>query len=260
MPRHVKDIAAAVRALRAHYGVPPPLPTTDPFELILWENVAYLAPPPERAAAFAMLRREVGTAPRAIVAASDAALESVTAHGILKARFAAKLRTCARIAIENFGGDLRSVIGGPLQAAKRALRLFPGIGEPGADKILLFVGAQAVLAPDSNALRVLVRLGFITEEPSYSRMYAASRGLGTQIAAEPGVLLEAHQLLQLHGRTLCKTTEPACHACPLAPDCRFAGAMSRSKLPQSGKPRQRRSGASRSSLERRRHRAGRPKR
>ena len=63
----------------------------------------------------------------------------------------------------------------PLAEARKILRSFPGIGEPGAEKVLLFSGRQALLAPDSNALRVLVRLGLVREEKSYARTYAASR-------------------------------------------------------------------------------------
>jgi hypothetical protein len=49
------------------------------------------------------------------------------------------------------------------------------VGEPGAEKILLFAGRQALLAPESNGLRVLVRLGLVREEKSYAKTYAASR-------------------------------------------------------------------------------------
>ncbi len=233
------DIAAVAEVLRAHYAALPPLPTTDPFELILWENVAYLAPPARRAAAFQLLKREVGTSPAEILAASDAALERVTAHGILKSRFAAKLRTCATIAIESFGGNLRPAVFGPLRTAKKALRRFPGIGEPGAEKILLFAGAQTLLAPDSNALRVLARLGFIKEEPSYSRMYAASREVERSIGANAAKMREAHQLLQHHGQTLCKRTAPACQSCPLATRCAFlrgAGAVALRRSPPAARP------------------------
>src|SRR5580704_12786365 len=177
MPARPLKLAAVLQALKKHYGAPEPLPTTDPFELILWENVAYLAPPVRRRAAFELLRRQVGLRPGDILAASQSALERVTAHGILKMRFADKLRACAQIAIGDFSADLGLVLRQPLQLAKKALRRFPGIGEPGADKILLFAGVQSSLAPDSNALRVLGRLGFIAEHKSYARMYASSREL-----------------------------------------------------------------------------------
>jgi len=211
-----------VDALRRHYGSPERLPTADPFELILLENVAYLASPARRREAFELLRSTIGTDPIAILAADSQALEQVTARGILKSTFAAKLRECAIIAVHDFNGDLSSIIREPLQIAKRTLQSFPGIGEPGAEKILLFSGQQALLAPDSNGLRVLVRLGLVREEKTYARTYAASREVAKDLPADPGVMQEAHLLLQQHGQTLCKRSDPHCEVCPLAHVCAYA--------------------------------------
>lgn len=222
MPRRSLTLHEAVKVLRTHYGPPVPLPTADPFELVLWENVAYLAPPARRREAFAQLESTIGTSPTAILTARPQALESVTARGILKSTFAAKLRECARIAVEEFGGDLAAAIGGPLAAAKRVLRSFPGIGEPGAEKVLLFSGRQALLAPESNGLRVLVRLGLVREGKSYARTYAASRPAAADLPARPRVLQEAHLLLQQHGQTLCKRSHPRCPDCPLEDRCAYA--------------------------------------
>lgn len=215
-------LSEAVTALRRHYGPPAPPPMTDPFELVLWENVAYLAPPARRREAFELLRSTIGTNPTAILAATRRALERVTAHGILKSTFATKLIECARIAIGELGGDIGPATRGPIAAAKRALRSFPGIGEPGAEKILLFSGQQALLAPDSNGLRVLVRLGVVQEQGSYARTYAASRAVAEGLSADPKVMQEAHLLLQQHGRTLCKSTSPRCEICPLGHTCAYA--------------------------------------
>lgn len=212
----------AVRRLRTHYGPPARPPSHDPFELILWENAAYLTTPARRREAFALLKKTVGTQPEDILAARPQELESVTSRGILKSTFAAKLRECARIAIERFGGDLGGAIRQPLAAAKRALRSFPGIGEPGAEKILLFTGRQPLLAPESNGLRVLVRLGLVREQRSYSRTYAASREAASTLPGDPRVLQEAHLLLQQHGQTLCKRTAPRCPICPLLRGCAYA--------------------------------------
>jgi endonuclease III len=114
----------------------------------------------------------------------------------------------------------------PLDAAKRALRSFPGIGEPGAEKILLFCGCQPLLAPDSNGLRVLVRLGLVAENASYSKTYAAARELAAGLRSSPRELLQAHLLLRHHGRTLCKRLTPRCPECPLERDCAYAGRAS----------------------------------
>jgi endonuclease III len=215
-------IREAVKLLKRHYGAPAYPPTVDPFELILWENVAYLASPARRREAFELLKRTIGTNPMAILAAEQQALEYVTARGILKSTFAAKLRECALIAVDDFGDDLESVILEPLERAKRALQSFPGIGEPGAEKILLFTGQQALLAPDSNGLRVLVRLALVREEKTYAQTYAASREVAMDLLADPGVMQEAHLLLQQHGQTLCKRNVPRCNACPLASVCAYA--------------------------------------
>jgi endonuclease III len=222
VPEEVLTLDHVVDLLRRHFGPPEPLPTADPFELILWENVAYLASPTRRREAFEHLKRTIGTAPEKILAAETSVLEHVTARGILKGTFAAKLRECARIALEQFGGDLEAVVRAPLAKAKRSLRFFPGIGEPGAEKILLFTGQQALLAPESNGLRVLIRLGFVREEKSYSRMYSASREAANDLPPKPNVLQEAHLLLQRHGQTLCKNSKPLCWQCPLASACAFA--------------------------------------
>ena len=222
MPRGPLTLREAVKALKKHYGPPSRPPTTDPFELILWENVAYLATPARRRQAFEQLERTVGTSPTAILSAKEAALERVAAKGILQSTSAAKLRECASIAVTRFDGDLATAIHGPVDKAKRALRSFPGIGEPGAEKILLFTGQEALLAPDSNGLRVLVRLGLIREEKSYARTYAAARQVARDLPAEPTVMQEAHLLLQQHGQTLCERGAPRCEECPLAPACAYA--------------------------------------
>ena len=211
-----------VGALRKHYGSPVPPPTNDPFELILWETVVYLAPVARRREAFDDLRRTISTNPHAILAARRKVLEQVTARGILKRTSADKMQEAARIALERFDGNLSSVIDGPVAEATRALRLFPGIGEPGAEKILLFSGRAPLLAPDSNGLRVLVRLGLLREESSYAKTYAASRDLASDLPGDIAAVKAAHLLLQLHGQTLCKRAAPRCVECPLAKDCAYA--------------------------------------
>lgn len=222
MPGKPITLRDAVKLLKKHYGRPLPPVTADPFELVLWENVAYLASPTRRREAFEHLKATVGTTPAAIMAADAGILEQVTAHGILKGTFAAKLHECARIAVNEFGGDLAAVVRRSPATAKRALRAFPGIGEPGAEKILLFAGLQPLLAPDSNGLRVLVRVGLVEEEKSYARTYVAAREVANDLPAKPGAMLEAHLLLAKHGRVLCKRGVPSCGICPLAAGCAYA--------------------------------------
>jgi endonuclease-3 len=215
-------LRAVVAALARHQGPVAAPPTANAFELVLLENVAYLASPERRLAAFEQLRETVGTTPAAILAARPAALERVTAKGILAATFAKKLRAAARLVAGELGGDLDAALRGPPDAAKRVLRKLPGIGEPGAEKILLFSGRAPLLAPESNGLRVLVRLGLVADAGAYAKTYAAARALASGLALREA--RDAHLRLRRHGETLCKRSSPRCRECPLRARCDYARA------------------------------------
>ena len=104
---------------------------------------------------------------------------------------------------------------------------FPGIGEPGTDKILLFCRALPVLALESNGLRVLLRLGFGKEDPNYAKSYrSAQEAVKKELNTDFGWLIRAHQLLRQHGQEICKRTRPICGECPLAKCCKFYLAQS----------------------------------
>ncbi|MGC1474233.1 MAG: hypothetical protein WA804_00195 [Terriglobales bacterium] len=160
-----------VDKLQQHHGAPAPPPSTDPLELVIWENIAYLASDKRRAEAFAILKRTIGTRPEEILAAQHSALAAIGKAGILPDVSAEKLLTIAKIAYEEFGSDLRAALKKPLPQAKKALKRFPSIGDPGAEKILLFTRSYPVMALDSNGLRVLCRVGFAEEQKNYSATY-----------------------------------------------------------------------------------------
>jgi endonuclease III len=58
---------------------------------------------------------------------------------------------------------------------------------------------------------------------SYSRTYAGSRRAAQELGSDVRAVQEAHLLLQTHGQTLCKRSQPRCDLCPLAEGCRHAG-------------------------------------
>jgi endonuclease-3 len=217
-----QTLADAVESLAAFHKEPPAPPSTDPFELVLYENVAYLASDDRRDQAFTQLRNTIGTQPEALLAAGRKSLEAVTALGILKGTSAAKLRACAEIAMHEFGGDLGWVLNAPVADARRALQRFPGIGQPGAEKILLFAAGHPFLAPDSNGLRVLVRLGLVEQRASYAQTYAGAQAAAASLDGSAPALQRAHRVLRVHGQTVCKRARPLCPSCPLRNDCQYA--------------------------------------
>jgi adenine-specific DNA glycosylase len=98
--------------------------------------------------------------------------------------------------------------------------LFPVIGDPGADKILLFAGIDPRPAMDPNGLRTLVRLGFFAQQSSYAGSYRAAVALlSADGKGDAPWLAAAYLRLRAHGKTLCRRGVPLCHACPLDPVC-----------------------------------------
>jgi len=221
--------------LERHYGAPVPPPCAGPFEMILWEIVAYLADDAHRGAAFEALRTQVGATPEKILAAPKKLLCDITRMGgsMAAEERAGRLQAVAQLTLDEFGGDLASVLQLPPQKAKKLLMQFPGTGEPGAEKILMFSGTLAVLALESNGLRVLVRLGFGEERKSYSTTYKSVREVTLEeLPADCRLLTKAHLLLRVHGQRLCLRNGPVCHACPLSGDCRFFRSTARGAAPQ----------------------------
>jgi endonuclease III len=213
-------LSKLVDRLQQHYGAPPPPPSTDPLELIIWENIAYLANDKRRSEAFAVLKRTIGTRPDEILAAQHSALAAIGKAGILPDLSAEKLLTIAQIAYEEFDSDLRSVLKKPLPQAKKALKRFPSIGDPGAEKILLLTRSYPVMALDSNGLRVLCRVGFAEEQKNYSATYRlVLDAIYGQLPRDYDSLIRAHQLLRQHGQELCKRSKARCTECPVRDSC-----------------------------------------
>ncbi|HMH44364.1 MAG TPA: hypothetical protein VK557_12820 [Pyrinomonadaceae bacterium] len=219
----MKNLSKLIAQLAKFYGQPKPLLTTDPFELILFESVAYLVSDERRAEAFALLRETVGTKPHQILAAANSALLRVAELGGMQPeKRAARLREIALIAMNEFGGDLSEALQLPFPKAKKALQRFPSIGEPSAEKFLLFTRSYPVLGLDSNGLRVLLRLGFGEEKKNYSASYrSVQKAINDQISDDYDELIDAHLLLRQHGKELCKTNRPLCEKCPVGKSCAY---------------------------------------
>ena len=133
-----------------------------------------------------------------------------------------RLKEIALIAMNEFGGDLRPALKLPLPKAKQALRKFPSIGEPSAEKILLFTRAYPLLGLDSNGLRVLVRLGFGEEKKNYTATYrSVQEAIKDQLKEDYDWLIDARVLLRRHGKELCKTNAPLCEKCPVRKSCTY---------------------------------------
>ena len=219
------EIVIAFRKLIAKlekvHGQPALPPARGPFELVMWENACYLLPDERRAAVFEGLRRQVGMDPQSIWKADKTVLLALAKMGGMRPETRVfRWREIARITIQQFGGDLDSILHLPYPNAKRALQQFPTIGQPGAEKILMLCGMCATLPLESNGLRVLSRVGYGRLQKNYGATYrSVQEALEGQIPQESAAIARAHFLLRYHGKVVCRNNGPLCEQCTLASDC-----------------------------------------
>ena len=74
MAQRKESLERVLERLEGFYGRPASPEVTDPLEMILFENIAYLASDAKRAAAWKTFRTRIGTKPAQILAASPSEL------------------------------------------------------------------------------------------------------------------------------------------------------------------------------------------
>ena len=204
----------------------------DPYQFLVWWHCGY--PPSEERCSrgWESLKSEVGITPAQLLSATSSRLSAALEPGGLVPQLrATRLQEIARRVRDEFGGDLRARLAALGSAERRrALKTFPGIGEPGADRILLFGNIAPVAAVPSNCPHVPLRIGAGREATSYGASYAqAQQLLVSSVPQTFAALTRAYLLLQQHGRVLCKRESPKCKVCPVAISCAYARRRARSR-------------------------------
>jgi endonuclease III len=201
-------------------------PKTDALALILRENIGYLIDDARGEELFREFEARVGIDAARIARAPEEVLLDIARRGGMRPEVRVeRWRRIAEIVLADCGGDLNAHLRKlPIAKARALLKRFPAIGDPGADKILLFCGLDARPALESNGLRVFVRLGLIRPGASYAASYRAATCLAGAFLHDHDRLISAYTLLREHGRALCKRNAPRCMACPLDALCAHAPA------------------------------------
>ncbi len=217
-------LARLLDQLEAHYGPQRPIWPADPYLFLIWWQCGYPASDASCAKGWDGLKRGIGVEPKTLLAASTARLTSaLTPGGMVPDVRALRIKEIADRVLEEFGGDLAAALRNlPVAKARATLKTFPGIADPGADRILLFGEISPVAAVPSNMPQVAVRIVRGKESDNYGRNYKDAQEL---IAAETpdgfAARTRAYLLLKTHGQHLCKRLNPKCSACPIQRSCAF---------------------------------------
>lgn len=218
------QLADLLDSLQSFYGAVAPQAPAEPYEFLVWWHCGY--PPSEERCAkgWDSLKKEIGVAPKQVLQASKAKLARVLkTGGMVPELRAARLKEIAERVRREFGGDLPAALSRLSAAqARKILKSFPGIGNPGADRILLFSRLSAAAAVPSSCPHVLIRVLQGREGGNYTATYSAAQQILGALPAVFDARIRAYLLLDRHGHVLCKRSKPLCERCPLQSECAFA--------------------------------------
>lgn len=217
--------------LESHYGAQSPTWPTDPYEFLVWWHCGYPASDTTCAKGWNALHKMTGIAPQALLNAGIKKLTSALKAGGMVPELRAMRLTEIAVRVQNeFAGDLRAGLQGPIQKVRASLKKFPNIADPGADRILLFAGLAPIAAVPSNCPQVLVRILQGRERENYGLTYReAQQAIEAEIPAKIEARTRAYLLLKHHGQTLCKRTKPKCEQCPVKEHCSFFAGKTRGR-------------------------------
>src|SRR5271169_4060419 len=209
--------------LENFYGRQEPCWPVDAYEFMVWWHCGYPASDAACGKGWARLTSEVGIEPERLLAATPRKLASaLKAGGMVPELRGLRLKEIAMRVKDQLGGDLRAALAGPLAEARKTLKRFPGIADPGADRILLFAGIAPIAAVPSNGTQVLVRIMRGQELENYGANYReAQQAIRAEVAETFDARTRCYLLLKHHGQEVCKRAKPKCEKCPVNLNCAF---------------------------------------
>ena len=225
MAKSSTSVDQILRRLESHYGKQEPGWPADPYLFLVWWHCGYPASDDRCSKGWESLNRLVGVEIEQILAAAPAKLASaLKPGGMVPELRAMRLKEIAARVKDEFGGDLRAGLTGPMAEVRKQLKKFPNIADPGADRILLFAGIAPVAAVPSNCPHVLVRILYGQERQNYGVTYReAQEAIAAEVPEKFDARTRAYLLLKRHGQEICKT-KPKCDQCPVNSSCAyFAG-------------------------------------
>jgi endonuclease-3 len=146
-------------------------------------------------------------APAAMVALGEEALrERIKTIGLFNTK-ARNVIALSRALIERHGGQV--------PADRDALEALPGVGRKTANVVMNTAFGAETFAVDTHVFRVANRTGLA---PGKDVLEVETR---LDRVTPPPYRRDAHHLLILHGRYVCKARKPECWRCVVAPLCRY---------------------------------------
>jgi len=214
----------SIRALEDKYGpfwwpedMYPEGLSSDPFKRIIITVLSQNTSEVNCIRAYKGLAAKFEIIPEVLASADQEELKEAIRSGGLYNVKSKRIKQLSKVVLEEFGGDLKSVLSLPKEEAKKKLMELPGIGNKTADVLLTDTYSYREVIPvDTHYDRLAKRLGLVKQNAKYDEIQKA---LINFIPEENRDRIAG--LLWLLAKHTCKAQNPKCYDCPITPLCAY---------------------------------------
>src|SRR5262245_46411967 len=219
----MRDAAARARVRRGldrlerAFGRPRPGRRLPPLDELVLTILSQHTSDVNRDRAYASLRRRFPRWEQVLQAPAPDLEEAIRCGGLARTKSRVIREILHSLLRERGSLDLSFLKDLPVGDAKAYLRGLKGVGEKTSCCVLLFACGRLAFPVDTHIPRVAGRLGWLKAKATPADAHEALAAL----IPEERYFASHINLIRL-GRRICRARAPACPACPLRRDCRFA--------------------------------------
>jgi len=212
--RPVTLIGDIIKALESVYGPKPFVSRGRPVDVLIETVLSQNTSDVNSHRAFESLLSRFVTLEETALAPVESIEEAISGAGLSRIKSVRIKQILNRLIAENGSLDLSFLANLDVEAARRYLVSFHGVGPKTASCVLLFSLGMPAMPVDTHVHRVSKRLGLVGP-----RVDAAAAHAELEALVPPEDRYRFHLLLIEHGRQVCHARNPKCAACVLRGIC-----------------------------------------
>jgi len=184
------------------------------FETLIWTILSQNTSDVNSNRAMATLESRFEITPEVLSRAPvEEVIECIRSAGLYRVK-APRIKQVSSIILDQYGGDLDSVLKRGPTEARSIMTELPGVGYKTADIVLAFIAGHPTIPVDTHVTRVSKRLGIARKNARYEEIRLALERL-----VPPSRRVRMHLSLIRFGREICKAPRPLCPKCLVNRTC-----------------------------------------
>jgi endonuclease III len=188
--------------------------SSSAFEILIWTVLSQNTNDVNSGRAMERLKKQFDITPEVLSRAPiNDLIEAIHSAGLYRVK-APRIKQISSIIMNQFEGDLDSVLNRSPVEARSILTEMPGVGYKTADVVLAFAKGYPTIPVDTHVARVSKRLGIARGNAKYEEIRLALERL-----VLPNRRVRMHLSLIRFGREICRAPTPLCPQCPVNRAC-----------------------------------------